>query len=207
MSKPYNPRDGFFRRAKKEGYRARSVFKLEEIQERYKVIKKGDKVLDLGAAPGSFLQYISKIIGDKGFALGVDLKEIPGSLGENTATAVCDITNFDALHSIMEQAGIILWDVITSDIAPATTGIKDVDHARSIELSEQALDVAQQYLKSGGNIVFKVFTGEDFVPFLDKVKSSFKKVHCCKPKAVRDRSREMYIVGKGFLFESSQKTK
>lgn len=198
MPKPFNPKDRYFHKAKEEGYRARSAFKLEEIQERFKVLKKGYKVLDLGAAPGSFLQYTSKIIGDKGFALGLDLQEIVDLHETNIQTAVCDISDSEQVRDIIKERGVPKWDVIVSDIAPATTGIKDVDQARSIELSYHALDIANIYLKQGGNIVLKVFQGEDFADFMKEVKSMFKKVSCYKPKATRDRSKETYVVGLDF---------
>lgn len=199
MPRAYNPKDHYFRKAKEQGYRARSAFKLEEIQIKFKVLKKEHKVLDIGAAPGSFLQYISTIIGPAGRAIGLDLQEIRDLKLPNVRTRVCDITKEDEVNLSLEEIGIKMFDIIVSDIAPATTGIKDVDQARSVELSYEVLHIAENHLKDHGSIVLKVFQGEDFAPFIKKVKQMFSKVSCYKPKATRDRSRETYVVGLDFL--------
>lgn len=205
MPKAFNPRDKYFKQAKIEGYKARSAFKLQEIQERFKILHRDDLVLDLGAAPGSFLQYASKIIGHKGAALGLDLQEIELATYPNIITHICDIyndekvdqiiTNFLHQHSSTGRT----FDAIISDLAPKTTGQKDIDQWRSVELNQQVLKIAKRHLKKSGNCLMKIFQGADFDDFLKEVKRHFKKVKINKPKAVRDRSFEVYLICQGKL--------
>ncbi|MFC1732940.1 SAM-dependent methyltransferase [candidate division KSB1 bacterium] len=204
MPKSFNPQDKFFKKAKDEGYRARSIFKLEEIQRRFHLIKVGDRVLDLGAAPGSFMQYIQKLIGDKGFVVGIDLKEIKPFKKPNVKSYVGDI--FDEpiyeriakdldLSASVEMTNPLQFDVITSDLAPATTGIKSVDAGRSFQLNEQVLKVTEKHLKLGGHVVMKAFPGADHSQLLALAKKQFKQVKLFKPEAVRESSREVYVIG------------
>ncbi|MDP4008608.1 MAG: RlmE family RNA methyltransferase [Candidatus Peregrinibacteria bacterium] len=202
MPKPFNPQDKYFHKAKKEGYKARSAFKLEEIQERLKILKSGNLVLDLGAAPGSFLQYTSKVIGENGAALGLDLQEIDLEL-PNVHTEICDIYEDNSVDELikkfLETKGIhtpatTKFDVVLSDLAPKTSGQKDVDQWRSVELNQQVLEIAARHLKIHGNCLMKVFQGADFDEFLKNTKKLFKLVRVVKPKAVRDRSFEVYLV-------------
>lgn len=198
MPKPFNPKDKYFKKAKEEGYKARSAFKLQEIQERFKILHKGDLVLDLGAAPGSFLQYTSKVIGPKGAALGLDLQDIELSNLPNVHTEVCDIYDDDKVDDMAErfltEHNSKKFDTVVSDLAPKTTGQKDVDQWRSVELNQQVMEIAKRHLKKNGNCLMKVFQGADFDDFLRDVKTQFKKVKVNKPKAVRDRSFEVYLV-------------
>lgn len=195
MPKPYQPQDKFFKKAKEEGYRARSVFKLDAIQARFHLIKPGNKVLDLGAAPGSFLQLIRKIVGKKGLAVGVDLKPIEKFKEENVITFEGDIFEESVYQEIEKATGVGQFDVITSDLAPATTGIKSVDAGRSFQLNEQVLMVADKHLKKGGHVVMKAFPGADHSQLLTLAKKGFKQVKLFKPEAVRKSSREVYVVG------------
>lgn len=205
MPKPYNPQDRYFKKAKEEGYKARSAFKLQEIQEKFRVMRQGDTILDLGAAPGSFLQYVSKIIGPKGNALGVDLQEIKLNLA-NVKTEVCDIYDdakvdglIKAFFEAKSPAGGTLtalqkFDVILSDLAPRTSGVKDADQWKSVELCMQVVEIAKKWLKPHGNLVMKIFQGADFDEFYKDVRVRFRIVKITKPQAVRDRSREVYLV-------------
>jgi 23S rRNA (uridine2552-2'-O)-methyltransferase len=195
MSKPYQPKDRFFQRAKEKGYRARSVFKLEEIQNRFKLICPGDRVLDLGAAPGSFMQYIRSVVGDNGLVVGVDLKPIKALGKPNVKSYVGDIFDESVYDKIEADLGLSQFDVITSDLAPATTGIKSVDAGKSFQLNEQVLKVAEKHLKKGGNVLLKAFPGADHSDLLELLKKQFKKVQIFKPVAVRKSSREVYLVG------------
>jgi 23S rRNA (uridine2552-2'-O)-methyltransferase len=201
MPKPFNPQDQYFHKAKKEGYKARSAFKLQEIQERFRILRRGDLVLDLGAAPGSFLQYASKIIGH-GQALGLDLQEIDLAL-PNVQTEVCDIYEDLRVDNLATQflqtqdSKKNTFDAVISDLAPKTSGIKDVDQWNSVELNQQVLEISKKWLKTGGNCLMKVFQGADFDDFLREVKRHFKKVKVAKPAAVRDRSFEVYLVCQG----------
>ncbi len=211
MPKPYNPQDRYFKKAKEEGYKARSAFKLQEIQEKLRVMRPGDMVLDLGAAPGSFLQYTSKVIGPKSQALGLDLQEIELSL-PNVETAVCDISDDTKVEESVKAFfkkiaesengngnGALTrvghrFDVILSDLAPSTSGVKDIDQWKSVELCMQVMEIAKKWLKPHGNLVMKIFQGADFDEFYREVKKHFKTLKIAKPDAVRDRSREVYLV-------------
>lgn len=195
--KQYQSKDKYFDEAKKKGYRARSVFKLEEIQERFKLMKKGDKVLDLGAAPGSFLKFISELVGDDGYVVGVDLQEISPFDEPNIHTIVADVmdeANFDAK---MSEMGAEVFDAIISDMAPKTIGIKFVDGGKSMELNQRVLRIADKYLKVGGNVLMKLLPGSNEGELIGPLKKIFKKVRHVRPKAVRKSSGEFYLVGLG----------
>ena len=193
MPKPYQPRDSYFLRAKREGYRARSAYKLLEIQEKFRIVRPNDRILDLGSAPGSFLQVLQSLSPQSPEIIGIDLQKIEPIPG--VATFVCDIFDEKKMAEIL--AGRI-FDIVTSDLAPKTSGISDIDQARSAELSLCALDIARRYLRSGGSAVFKVFSGADFASFLRETKAHFQKVSVFKPQASRDRSRECFVVGRNF---------
>ena len=183
--------DHYTRQAKKERFPARSVYKLQEIQQKYRLIKNGDKVLDLGCAPGSWLLYAAKLTGAKGQVVGVDLKpvtdHVPGHVQLNTA----DVFSLDA-NSLGTD-----FKVVLSDMAPATTGRKDVDAARSYNLCQAALSIAQSVLLPGGSFVCKIFQGPDFKAFAEVVRAGFNEQKIFKPRSSRKASREIYIIGLG----------
>jgi len=194
MPKPFKIQDPYFKKAKKEGYRARSAFKLIELDEKFRIFKKEQNVLDLGAAPGSWLQVIQKKIGKNGNIVGIDLQEIK-SLGKNVALYQTNIfSKFVEDLLIGDQ-----FDVITSDLAPKTSGIKDIDQWKSIELCQKVVELAQKNLKANGTIILKVFIGTDFQDFVKELKTIFKKVNTFKPKTCRDRSFETYCVCRNLL--------
>lgn len=195
MPKPYQPNDAWSRKARSEGYRARSVYKLIQIDERYRMLRPGMTVLDCGSAPGSWLQYVSKKIGPRGKALGVDLQEIE-PVAENVLLRRGDLTDAAAMDALLAEAGMTKVDVVLSDIAPATSGIKDVDQWRSIELNQAVVTVAKKYLKPGGWCVLKVFRGADFDEFLRELKLKWRDVKTVHAAASRDRSFEIYVVMK-----------
>jgi len=190
----YQPQDKFFKKAKEEGFRARSVFKLESIQDRFHILEPGFKVLDLGAFPGSFLQYIAKEIGEKGIAIGIDLQKIEPLHLRNVKTYQGDINDPELIKKIVAENHIVRFDVVTSDLAPSTSGIKDLDAGRSFLLNDQALRIALRHLKPGGHFVFKAFPGADHQKLLHEAKSYFKVIKTMKPPAVRKTSREQYII-------------
>jgi len=192
MSKPYDPQDKYFKRAKEQGYRARSVFKLEEIQQKFKILKPGRDILDLGAAPGSWLQYANRIVGPKATLVGLDLTPIK-KIKPNVILGQLDIFSPEAIVFI-ERKHPKKFPIILSDLAPKTSGIKEADHYRSIELSEQVVALAKKFLTPHGTIVIKVFQGADFGLFIIKLKKIFKQVNVFKPKASRDRSFEVYVI-------------
>ncbi len=193
---PYNPRDHYFKKAKKENFAARSVFKLEEIDRKLRLFKPGQTVLDLGAAPGSWSQYASARIGPKGRLLGVDLTPVRLSL-PNAEFIAADLRDL-ALEDVFSERG---WappfDIVMSDMAPKTTGVKVTDQARSLELCELALDVARRFLKPKGHFVCKLFHSDDFTVFRDRMRAMFDKVDVVKPKATRQISKEIFLAGLG----------
>lgn len=186
--------DKFTFKARQEGYFARSVYKLDEIDKRFKLLRRGDNVLDIGAAPGSWLQYASKKIGN-GKAIGVDLEAIR-KIAPNVETIVCDITAPECVNLISEKIKKV--DVVLCDIAPSTTGIRSADQYRSTMLSGQAFEIAKKFLKANGKFACKVFQGPEFDEFYKEVKLHFDKVKTYKPIGSRKRSKEVYVVGLGF---------
>jgi 23S rRNA (uridine2552-2'-O)-methyltransferase len=193
MPKPYRVRDRYFQEAKQRGLRARSAFKLEEIQKKFKLVRRGDKVADLGAAPGSWAQVLSKWVGP-GKVFALDLQEID-PLADNVEVYKVDITDEVAVAAV--GAGQV--DGVVADLAPKTTGQHDVDAYHSAELNHAVLSFCEKHLKRGGYVATKIFQGEDFQQVVKRSKKMFKQVKCFKPQSCRDRSRETYIVGQGFL--------
>ena len=186
--------DHLTRRAKSENYPARSVYKLQEMQEKFKIIRKNDKVLDLGCAPGSWMLYAAGEVKESGRVLGIDLKKVDIDLPCNVSAVQDDILNLNN-PSFLEE--INKFSVILSDMAPATTGRKDVDALRSFELCRMALKVAEDFLMPDGRFVCKIFQGSDFNSFQKNVKSKFKSCRIFKPESCRKQSREIYIIAKG----------
>ena len=184
--------DHYTRQAKKEKFPARSVYKLQEIQQKHRLIKKGDQVLDLGCSPGSWLLYAAKLGGDKGRVIGIDLNPVKGRIPANCEVVIADVFTLD-LESLGNH-----FNVVLSDMAPATTGHKDVDAARSYSLCEKALDIAQKVLMQGGSFVCKIFQGPDFETFSEAVKAGFKELKIFKPRSSRKASREIFVIGLGF---------
>lgn len=195
MPKPYQVQDKYFQLAKEQGYRARSAFKLLDIQEKFHIIKPGMTVVDLGAAPGSFLQVIAQIVGPSGKAVGFDLQEIEPFREPNVHVFVQDIMEKEALFSRLEELGVKRADVVTSDLAPKTSGIRDLDQGRSAELTDQAFYLATHILKPGGHFVGKIFEGQEMQLLIKRMKTRFRKVSVYKPPSSRDRSIETFIVG------------
>jgi 23S rRNA (uridine2552-2'-O)-methyltransferase len=190
MPRPYNPRDRFYRKAKDQGLRARSAFKLDEIQRRFHVLRPGGRVLDLGAAPGGWCQIAAREVGPKGFVLGVDLEPIP-SLPQVT-TWVADAFAPELLERLRGEGR---FDAVLSDLAPKTSGIRGADEARSLDLAGRALDLSLQVLKNTGIFVVKVFMGGDFEHFLRHARQAFGEVRVVRPEAsVARGSKEVYLV-------------
>ncbi len=184
--------DHLTEKAKKEKYPARSVYKLMEIQKKFKIIRKNSFVLDLGCAPGSWMIYAAKAVGDQGRIIGVDLKEIKIKLPENAIAYKGDILNMDNYITSVSKG----YDTVLSDMAPATTGRKEIDAIRSFDLCMAALDCAMKVLYPGGNFVCKIFQGADFKTFESAVKTGFQRHYIFKPESCRKTSKEIYIIGK-----------
>ena len=192
----YNPRDHYFKKAKEKNFAARSVFKLEEIDKKLKIFKPGQSVLDLGPSPGSWSQYSSQKVGDKGRVLGVDLSPVTVKL-KNAVFIQADLRDLN-LEDIFKEHGFVPpFDLVLSDMAPKTTGIRMTDQARSMELCELALDVARRFLKKDGHFVCKLFHSDDFTKLRDEIKKSFNKFEAVKPDSTRKISKEIFLVGIG----------
>ena len=197
----FKVKDHYFKKAKKENYLARSIYKLEEIDKKFKVLKRGDQVLDLGYYPGSWIQYSSKIVGPSGRVVGVDIKKVNEKLLKlsNISLYEKDVFNINELSEIGVERP---FDVVVSDMAPNTTGIKSVDQARSLNLVEKVFEVLPRFLVNDGDIVIKVFESNDAQCFFREQKSLFKKLHFFKPKSTRSVSKEFFAIGKGFINET-----
>jgi 23S rRNA (uridine2552-2'-O)-methyltransferase len=193
MPKAYVPNDRFAKRAQYQGYRARSVYKLEELDKKFHLFKPQQKVLDVGAFPGSWLQYVAIQVGERGRVVGVDLQKIQ-PVAPNVEIIQQDITDTTTFKSTLEDLEIDQFDLVISDIAPSTTGIPGVDQAKSVQLSQMVVEVADEFLRPKGTLVMKVFEGSDFGAFFNSLKSKFGFVTAYKAKASRDRSIEKYIV-------------
>lgn len=192
--KPNQWEDHFARQARKEKYPARSVYKLREMQEKYRIMATGDKILDLGCAPGSWLLYAARQAGRAGRVIGIDKKPLSIAVPANVTTYTGDVLNLD--EELLQTIGHD-FRVTLSDMAPDTTGNKKVDADRSFVLCEAALLLAQKVLQPGGSFVCKIFQGQDFNLFLNLVKSTFKRCRIFKPRSSRKKSREIYIIGLG----------
>lgn len=190
----YNPKDYYFKKAKKENFAARSVFKLDEIDQKFKIIKPGQTVFDLGCSPGSWSQYASQKVGAKGRVLGVDLSPVTVKL-PNATFLQADLRDLNLEQVFAENGFAPPFDVVISDMAPKTTGIRITDQARSMELCELALDVARRFLKPGGHFVCKFFHSDDFTKLRDEIKKSFADVQAIRPHSTRTISKEIFLIG------------
>ncbi len=198
--------DFYFRKAKEEGYLSRAVYKLVEIDDRKKILRRGDLVLDCGCAPGSWVQMAAKRVGPKGAVVGIDLKPPAQTFGEpNVRILQGDFTSTDTAEmlgrfgvSSGSHPGGRRFDVVLSDMAPDTTGDPFSDHHRSARLCETLLDRCPALLRPGGNLVMKVFEGEAYPALLKRSITLFERAKGFKPKASRDESVEMYLIGLGY---------
>lgn len=190
----YNPRDHYFKKAKDLNFAARSVFKLEEIDQKFKIFRPNQVVLDLGACPGSWSQYASQKIGAKGRVLGVDLSPIKTKL-PNAVFIQADLRDLE-LEAVFKQHGFEPpFDLVLSDMAPRTTGIRMTDQARSMELCELALDIAMRFLKKDGHFVCKLFHSDEFPVLREAIKKNFARFEAVKPDSTRKISKEIFLVG------------
>ncbi len=198
MPKPYIPNDRLAKTARDEGYRARSVYKLKELNRKFRLLKLNQQVLDVGAFPGSWLQYVSSEIGSKGQVIGIDLKQI-GFIAPNVKTFVGNINDIDVIKEKIAKFNLHDFDLIIADMAPNTTGMKYHDQSASLELNISLFKLAKNFLKPGGTVVSKIFQSEQVYSFLTQLKNDYKKVEITTVSASRDRSTEMYIVAQKFI--------
>jgi 23S rRNA (uridine2552-2'-O)-methyltransferase len=187
-------RDYYYRLAKEEQYRSRAAYKLLEVAGKYDLIRHGDVVVDLGAAPGGWMQAARKTVGKNGFVLGVDLKLIKPINDENVRSIEGDITQSETtfiINELLPRAA----DVVLSDVAPNVSGVWELDHARQIELARKSLQLALQVLRPGGNFFVKVFQGNMLDDFVSEVRQCFSSVRLVKPRASRRKSAELFVLG------------
>jgi 23S rRNA (uridine2552-2'-O)-methyltransferase len=185
--------DFYAQKAKKEGYMARSVYKLEEIQNKTRLIKPGNTVLDIGASPGSWTQYVLRLLKGNGRVVGADLKPLGNFKAKGNLTFIQGDVFSDEIEEQLEASGP--FNVIISDAAPSTSGNKLMDTRRSYDLVERILEFALKWLEPGGNFTVKVFQGGDEQILFDRMKEEFGQVKRLKPKAVRKESFETYFIG------------
>ncbi|WP_028321330.1 SAM-dependent methyltransferase [Desulfatiglans anilini] len=187
--------DHYARRAREENWLARSVYKLQEIDRRFKIIRKGNRILDLGCYPGSWSQYALRTAGPQGHVAGIDLKKPERLSALKFQFIQADIFSID-IQTLQQNLGP--RDVVLSDLAPQTTGAPATDTSRSLALSEQALKIAEAVLERSGRFVCKLFEGGEIKDFQASVADRFERVRLFRPQATRKRSREIYLIGMGF---------
>jgi len=184
--------DHYARRAREENWLARSVYKLQEIDKKYKIIRKGEHILDLGCYPGSWSQYAIEKAGQQGLVAGIDLFRPERVVSANFIFLLADVFEVD-IEWLFNELGPM--DAVISDLAPKTTGVRSADAGHSLLLAKKAADISFSILKDGGRFVCKVFEGEDVRSLRSLISSHFKLVRLFRPKATRKRSSEVYIIG------------
>lgn len=192
-------KDYYFKKAKKEKYPARSVFKLEEVQKKYHLFGRGDGVLDLGCHPGSWSLYASSVVGSKGLVVGIDLQETNKEPRDGGAPIhwICgDITDPELVEQVKKIRPV--FKAVISDIAPKTTGNRWADHHQSMRLVRQTLELAEIFLHEKGHYLCKIFQGEDMPEFVNELKTRFNFVKVIKPQSSRKESREVFVLGMEF---------
>jgi 23S rRNA (uridine2552-2'-O)-methyltransferase len=189
--------DPYYKKAKQEEYRSRASYKLKQVDKKFKIIKQGNTVVDLGAAPGGWSQIALEKVGEEGIVVGVDLNRIKPFIEENFYSLRGDFTTTEVQNEITTIIGG-KTKVLISDASPSLSGIKNIDHLRSLDLIEAVIEIADNILEYNGNLVMKVFQGSEYKTFLDKLKKKFKIVKTTKPASSRKKSSEMYVIGLGF---------
>ena len=193
----YKPQDSYYKKAKQEGYRSRAAYKLLELQRRFGLMRPGNVVVDLGAAPGGWLQVAAKCVGRSGKVIGVDLQNIAGLSEPNIVFLQCDITSQETSKKIQELAqGKV--DCVLSDLSPRLSGIRDADTARCLELNRAALAMAIDLLRPGGAFLVKSFVNQELHTFTLEIKHHFQSVQRTRPEATRQGSSEFYFFVRGF---------
>ena len=188
--------DSYVKRAQAGGLRSRAVFKLEEIQQRDRLIKPGMTVLDLGAAPGGWSEYVAKVLSGKGRVIALDILPMDPIPGVEFIQA--DFTSVEALAALRQRLEGGRADLVLSDIAPNMSGVGDVDQARIMYLAELALEFACEALRPGGSFLVKVFQGQGFQEYMRRLRDTFDEVASRKPKSSRSRSSELYLLARNY---------
>lgn len=189
--------DHYYKKAKQEDYRSRASYKLKQLNKKFKLIKSGNTVVDLGAAPGGWSQVALEIVGEEGLVVGVDLNRIRRFPEENFYGIRGDFTTKEVQDKIIELCGG-KTQVLISDASPSLTGIKNLDQLRSIDLINVVIEIANIILEEKGNLAMKVFQGPEYKQMLNQLKKQFRQVKTTKPPSSRKKSSEMYVVGLGF---------
>ncbi len=198
MNAKWKVKDHYFLKAKKENRLARSSYKLEEIDKKFRVIRPGDKVLDIGYFPGSWTQYALSKVGKSGLLVGIDIKPVNNDLlrCENIKLFEKDIFELNNLEDIGLNSH---FNVVVSDMAPNTVGVRSVDQAKSFNLTEAIFDILPKFLKMSGNLVIKFFDSHETQSFLKSQKGFFSSLKFFRPKSTRPRSKELFFIGKNYL--------
>jgi 23S rRNA (uridine2552-2'-O)-methyltransferase len=192
----YNRKDRYYRKAKAEGYRSRAAYKLLELNAEHRFFKKGDRVFDIGCAPGGFLQVASETVGPAGVVVGIDLLDVAPIGRPNVTVVKGDAREPAAQRALLERLGGPA-DCVLSDMAPNTSGVGFADAFKSFELATMVLDMCATHLRLGGNLLVKVFLGGEFETLRRRAEAMFAKVVVTRPEATRKASREVYLAGKG----------
>lgn len=195
----YNPNDFYAKKAQKENFFARSVYKLQEIDEKYCIFKGVKQVMDLGASPGSWSQWAAQKVGNQGKVFAIDIQPLKASIPRVTFV-LADILQVDLKTLVLEHGFEPQFDLVLSDMAPKTTGMRVTDQARSLELCQMALLAATQLLKSNAAFVCKMFESEDAIPFKQQLAQHFKKVNILRPKSTRKESKEIFFIAQQFNY-------
>lgn len=205
---PYNRHDRFFKKAKQDNRVARSVYKLEEIDRRFQVFSKGQRLVDLGCSPGSWLQYLAQVVGPRGLVVGYDLEAPRVAAGPQVFTFQVDVHALtadrirDDTRAALAERGAgppgdeLRFAALVSDMAPKLTGIRDADQARSIGLAEKALALSLELVEDGGAFIAKMFQGRDSDQLILSVRKCYGEVRVLRPEATREGSREAFIIAK-----------
>jgi 23S rRNA (uridine2552-2'-O)-methyltransferase len=191
----YQRKDSYYARAKASGYRSRAAFKLQELARKYQLIRRGDRVVDLGAWPGGWLQVAAELVGPHGLVVGVDLQPIERLNAGSVVTLVGDVADAAVEAQLVERCGARI-DVVLSDMAPKLSGVRDRDQARAAELAELAVGFAENRLVPGGRLLVKVFSGAE-QGALAAARRLFTTAKLTKPESSRKESSEMYLIGIG----------
>jgi 23S rRNA (uridine2552-2'-O)-methyltransferase len=194
---PYDRHDAHFRRARAAGYRARSAYKLIELDDRFRILRAGERVADLGAWPGAWLQVAAERVGPEGWVVGIDLTAVTPLGARNVVVIEGDVRDPSAIVALRRRLGGPAG-VVLSDLSPKLSGVRDTDEARATELAGAALDAAAKLLRAGGHLLTKLFMNSDFPALIDRTRQSFVQVKTTKPEATRRGSSELYVIGLDF---------
>jgi 23S rRNA (uridine2552-2'-O)-methyltransferase len=199
----YRLGDSYYKKAKQEGYRSRAAYKLIELQERFHIFRPGDYVVDLGAAPGGWLQVAAKFVGPSGKVIGIDLQAIAPLSHKSVILLQGDVTTREAEERIKEHFSRAA-DCVISDLSPKLSGIRDADEARSLELNRVALEVAKRLLRPGGSFLIKSFVNQELRAFSAEIERSFRSLERTRPDASRKSSSEIYLFAKNYQPQSNR---